>query len=194
MPVPERDDDYEIDQQFDYRLAELESRLAFQELALTDMSDALAASRNALGDHPKVARLMTDLGMLLDDQGKLAEAEGLLHEAVVLRHRLLGPLHPDLALTLYVLCDALLKQRKFCDAEEWLGRYVTPSLVSRPESAPLLRARARVLARRAQWAAASADLWRAVTPLVLACPPAQTCCRRWGISIPCLRCLRDLRA
>ena len=44
MPVPERDD-YEIDQQFDYRLAELETRLAFQEQALTDMSDALAASR-----------------------------------------------------------------------------------------------------------------------------------------------------
>lgn len=48
MPIPERDaerNDFEIDHQFDYRLAELESRLAFQEHALTEMSDALAAAR-----------------------------------------------------------------------------------------------------------------------------------------------------
>jgi len=55
MPVPERDD-YEIDQQFDYRLAELESRLAFQEQALTDMSDALAASRSETARNSELLR------------------------------------------------------------------------------------------------------------------------------------------
>lgn len=65
MPVPERDDDYEIDQQFDYRLAELESRLAFQELALTDMSDALAASRaETARNHELLRNALEDLKQL----------------------------------------------------------------------------------------------------------------------------------
>lgn len=55
MPVPERDD-FEIDHQFDYRLAELESRLAFQEQALTDMSDALAAARAETGRNSELLR------------------------------------------------------------------------------------------------------------------------------------------
>lgn len=41
MPIP--DDTLEF--QFDRRFCELEMRLAFQEQALTEMSDALAASR-----------------------------------------------------------------------------------------------------------------------------------------------------
>lgn len=64
MPVPERDD-YEIDQQFDHRLAELESRLAFQELALTDMSDALAASRaETERNHQLLQQALEDLKQL----------------------------------------------------------------------------------------------------------------------------------
>jgi SlyX protein len=41
MPVS----DANLEFQFDRRFAELETRLAFQEQALTEMSDALAASR-----------------------------------------------------------------------------------------------------------------------------------------------------
>ncbi len=41
MPVS----DVNLEFQFDRRFAELETRLAFQEHALTEMSDALAASR-----------------------------------------------------------------------------------------------------------------------------------------------------
>ncbi len=41
MPVS----DANLEFQFDRRFAELETRLAFQEHALTEMSDALAASR-----------------------------------------------------------------------------------------------------------------------------------------------------
>ena len=41
MPVPDPD----LESQFDRRFAELETRLAFQEHALAEMSDALAESR-----------------------------------------------------------------------------------------------------------------------------------------------------
>ena len=41
MPAPDAD----LESQFDRRFAELETRLAFQEHALTEMSDALAAAR-----------------------------------------------------------------------------------------------------------------------------------------------------
>jgi SlyX protein len=65
MPVPERDDEYAIDQQFDYRLAELESRLAFQEQALTEMSDALAASRSETArNHQLLQQALDDLKQL----------------------------------------------------------------------------------------------------------------------------------
>jgi SlyX protein len=43
-PVPERGPD-NLDFQFDRRFAELETRLAFQEQSLQEMSDALAAAR-----------------------------------------------------------------------------------------------------------------------------------------------------
>lgn len=61
MPVS----DTNLEFQFDRRFAELETRLAFQEQALTDMSDALAAARD------ENARTLQLLQQALADLGQL---------------------------------------------------------------------------------------------------------------------------
>ena len=61
MPVP--DDSLEF--QFDRRFNELETRFAFQEQAIAEMSDALAASRaEASRNHDLLQRAMEDLKQL----------------------------------------------------------------------------------------------------------------------------------
>lgn len=68
MPAP--DDSLEF--QFDRRFNELETRFAFQEQALLEMSDALAASRaEAARNHELLERAIEDLkslrGLLYSD-------------------------------------------------------------------------------------------------------------------------------
>jgi SlyX protein len=61
MPVP----DTNLELQFDRRFAELETRLAFQEQALADMSDALAAARaEAARNEELLRRALSDLKTL----------------------------------------------------------------------------------------------------------------------------------
>ena len=61
MPVS----DTTLEFQFDRRFTELETRFAFQEQALTEMSDALADSRaEAARNHELLQRAMEDLKQL----------------------------------------------------------------------------------------------------------------------------------
>ena len=66
MPLP----DSSLEFQFDRRFTELETRFAFQEQALNEMSDALATSR------AEAARNHQLLQQALDD---LKQLRGLLH-------------------------------------------------------------------------------------------------------------------
>ena len=62
MPVPP---DENLEFQFDRRVTELESRFAFQEQALQEMSDALAAARaEAARNHELLSRALEDLKQL----------------------------------------------------------------------------------------------------------------------------------
>jgi SlyX protein len=62
MPVPP---DESLEFQFDRRVTELESRFAFQEQALQEMSDALAASRaEAARNAELLQRALEDLKQL----------------------------------------------------------------------------------------------------------------------------------
>jgi SlyX protein len=62
MPVPP---DETLEFQFDRRFTELESRFAFQEQALSEMSDALAASRaEAARNNELLQRALEDLKQL----------------------------------------------------------------------------------------------------------------------------------
>ena len=61
MPVP----DTNLEFQFDRRFADLETRVAFQEQALTEMSDALANARaEANKTHELLTRALDDLKQL----------------------------------------------------------------------------------------------------------------------------------
>jgi SlyX protein len=58
-------DDQTLEFQFDRRFTELETRFAFQEHALAEMSDALAASREeAARNHELLQRALEDLKQL----------------------------------------------------------------------------------------------------------------------------------
>lgn len=61
MPVP----DESLEFQFDRRFMELETRFSFQEQALSEMSDALAASRaEAARNHDLLQQALEDLKQL----------------------------------------------------------------------------------------------------------------------------------
>jgi SlyX protein len=58
-------DDQTLEFQFDRRFTELETRFAFQEQALQEMSDALAAARaEAARNHELLSRALEDLKQL----------------------------------------------------------------------------------------------------------------------------------
>ena len=58
-------DDQTLEFQFDRRFTELETRFAFQEQALLEMSDALAAARaEAARNHELLTRALEDLKQL----------------------------------------------------------------------------------------------------------------------------------
>jgi SlyX protein len=58
-------DDQTLEFQFDRRFTELETRFAFQEQALQEMSDALAAARaEAARNHELLGRALEDLKQL----------------------------------------------------------------------------------------------------------------------------------
>jgi eukaryotic-like serine/threonine-protein kinase len=121
---------------------------------------ALGLTEQLLGKHPQTARLLHQLAELLDDQSQLAESELLARRAVDLRSELLGTHHPEVANSLYLLSDALLKQGKFGEAELCVDPFLPEGGLDRPDCVHLLRTRARVLARRGQFQAASDDYWR----------------------------------
>ena len=63
--MPAQGDDSSLEFQFDRRFTDLEVRFAFQEQALNEMSDALAASREeASRNHDLLQRALEDLKQL----------------------------------------------------------------------------------------------------------------------------------
>lgn len=63
--MPTKGDDSSLEFQFDRRFTDLEMRFAFQEQALNEMSDALAASREeASRNHELLQRALEDLKQL----------------------------------------------------------------------------------------------------------------------------------
>ncbi len=64
-PVPERPSDNLFDRQLDRRFTELETRIAFQEHALNELSDALADARaQASRNHLLLEKALEDLKQL----------------------------------------------------------------------------------------------------------------------------------
>jgi len=61
---------------------------------------------------------MRGLGEVLFFEGRYPDAERLLREAIALQRRVLGPEHPDTALSMAVLTRALRAQAKLAEAEQ----------------------------------------------------------------------------
>jgi serine/threonine protein kinase len=85
--------------------------------ALALHEQALAIGRRSLGEHPRVAQSLNDLGVLNRVGGKAAAAEPLLRESLAMRRRLLGDGHKDVAVTLVELARVLEDQGRSKDAE-----------------------------------------------------------------------------
>lgn len=73
-------------------------------------------------DHPDVATVLTNLGLLYASQGRFAEAEPLYKRGLTIREKALGPDHPDLANSLNNLATMYHRQGRYADAEPLLKR------------------------------------------------------------------------
>jgi len=90
--------------------------------------EALAIVREVHGaEHPEVARILHNLGVLLTDY-RIDEAEGLLREALAMRRKLLGDAHVDVASTRINLARALLPGSDLAEAETLLRQGLDASL------------------------------------------------------------------
>jgi eukaryotic-like serine/threonine-protein kinase len=78
-------------------------RLNREDKARPLLEQALAVGRRSLGEHPRVARSLNDLGVLLREKGDYAAAQPYLEESLAMRRRLLGNEHADVAVTLVEL-------------------------------------------------------------------------------------------
>jgi eukaryotic-like serine/threonine-protein kinase len=85
--------------------------------AEVDYRESLALLRHLAADDPRLAYLHHNLGDLLLSRGRTEAAEKELRTAYELRRRSLGDRHPETALTLALLAQALLDRRHFGQAE-----------------------------------------------------------------------------
>jgi tetratricopeptide (TPR) repeat protein len=94
----------------------------YRELGLFDkaeplLRDGLTIRRQALGEHPDVAKSLSHLANVLYDKGDYAGAEALDREALTMQRKLLGNEHPDVARSLNNLATELLEEGDYTRAE-----------------------------------------------------------------------------
>jgi tetratricopeptide (TPR) repeat protein len=94
----------------------------YQRLGAHDKARPLLERAVALGrahelPPARFAQSLNDLGVLLDQRGEYASAAPLLEEALALRRRILGPEHPDVAVTLVELGRVYEDQARLDQAE-----------------------------------------------------------------------------
>jgi tetratricopeptide (TPR) repeat protein len=94
----------------------------FQE-ALARFREAMRLRERLLGtEHPQVALVLGNVGLVLWRLGKLEEARAFLERDLALRQKLLGPEHPDVALPLQNLGGVLMEQKQYSAALGHLRR------------------------------------------------------------------------
>ncbi len=147
------------------QLARLELSQKSFDAAIFELERAQRISRDAWGDHPKVAQSLFELGNALTQAGRLDEARTQHDRALALWERTRGKDHPDVAFALTSLGQLDLQQGHANEAVERLeralklrgGRGLDPQLLAQTQFA-LARAlhavddrpRARELAAKAR--------------------------------------------
>jgi tetratricopeptide (TPR) repeat protein len=87
---------------------------------------ALAIAETTLGpNHPTVAAIFQNLGILEHRRERLASAESFARQSLDIRERTVGPDHPHVATSAGVLAGILQAQGKFDDAASLYGRALT---------------------------------------------------------------------
>lgn len=94
--------------------------LALFEAAEAEFRMALALHREALGDHPAVARDLNNVATVLYDRGEYASAEPLCLEALAIQQGQLGDEHVDIVQTLHNLGTLAEVRGDHVKAEEYL--------------------------------------------------------------------------
>jgi CHAT domain-containing protein len=101
----------------DKKVAELYRAGKFSE-AMPLAQRAVAIGEKTLGpDHPGVATLLNDLGVLYRAQGRYADAEPLYRRALAIREKAFGPGHLGVAVSLNNLALLYNSQGRYADAE-----------------------------------------------------------------------------
>ncbi len=104
-------------------------------LARRSYEDALAVRIRHSGEtHPKVSESLTALGSIAYTQGKPDEAEKYWLRSLTVDQRILGPRHPDVAVTLNNLGRLDLEQRNFVRARDRLADAVSIYAAEQSES------------------------------------------------------------
>jgi eukaryotic-like serine/threonine-protein kinase len=96
------------------------------------------------------------LGLALETERKWADAESAHGEALSISRRK-GDEDPEALVDLERLVRVLTAEKKFSEAEQLLGKVLTPAFVLQPSSASLLVQRVNLMGRRGRWQDAAAD-------------------------------------
>jgi tetratricopeptide (TPR) repeat protein len=96
------------------------------------------------------------LGLTLEAELKWSEAEAVHREALAVSGKNRGE-DPEAWVDLERLVRVLMAEKKFSEAEQLLGKALTPAFVNQPASANLLTQRVNLMGRRGRWKEAAAD-------------------------------------
>jgi eukaryotic-like serine/threonine-protein kinase len=92
-------------------------RMGHLDKAQPVLERAVAAGRRLGAANAQLAQSLNNLGVLHREMDRLTAAEPLLREALTMRRQVLGPRHPDVAITLVELTRVLVEQGRMAEAE-----------------------------------------------------------------------------
>lgn len=116
------------------------------------LNAALTLQRRILGDeHPDVSATMRGLCAILEQEGNWGELDRLYRDVSERRQKRKGLQNPQPDFVIESLVRVLRKQNKLKEAEQLLGEMLSPSFVTNPASAALLKERTDLLGRQGRW-------------------------------------------
>ena len=107
-------------------------------------------------EHQESMYTLRKLALALEAERNWPAAESVHREALALSRKK-GDQDPEALADLEKLVRVLTNEKKFSDAEQFLGKTLTPAFVTHPASANLVTKRVDLMGRRGRWHEAAAD-------------------------------------
>ncbi len=121
------------------------------------LKTAISIQRKLLGDdYPDTITSLGSFGQVLESEGNLADAEAVYREALASWRRS-GDHNPGSLWGWGQLCNVLVAQRKYREAEQLLAEVLTPRFVKEPACSDLLGRRLDLMGRQGRWKEAAVD-------------------------------------